>query len=82
MEKQMIIRIDDKLKNGLSNIAKSEGKTSSQVIRELVKTYVTERDIKPYIDKIWRNIGDKLKAKNIKVSKVASAIKQVRKDNK
>ena len=53
MPSQMIIRIDPDLKNKVNSIAKNEGKSVSEVVRELLGEYVKNRDIGSYIDDLW-----------------------------
>jgi len=58
MTTQMIIRVEPTLKNKVSNLAKSEGKSLSQLVRELLENYTKERDIGAYIDNLWPSIGE------------------------
>ncbi len=44
METQLIIRIDKSTKQKFSRIARTEGKTASTKIRELVSSYIEEND--------------------------------------
>jgi len=80
MATQMIIRIEPKVKNRLNKLARSEGKTISQVVRELIEDYIKERDIAAYIDDLWNRIGEKLKAKRVRPSDIDGAIEAVRKN--
>lgn len=75
---QMVIRIESELKEKLTRIARMEGKTSSQMIRELIETYINERDIEVYIDKLWDKVGKKLKAKGTTLKDVDRAIAETR----
>jgi predicted DNA-binding protein len=79
MTTQMIIRIEPDLKNQLNRLARVEGKTSSQMVRELIEDYVKERDINAYIDDLWDRIGRKLIAKGVKSKDINRTIKEVRK---
>jgi len=76
---QMIIRINPELKEKLSKIARMEGKATSEVIRELIKTYIKERDIETYIDDLWNRVGKKLRSKGTKLEEVEKAIAEARK---
>jgi len=78
MTTQMIVRIDPELKNKVNNIAKTEGKSVSAVVRELLEDYVKNRDIGLYIDDLWQRIGDKLISRKIGPKEIQSAIKKVR----
>lgn len=79
MTTQMIVRIDAKMKDKLSKLARLEGKTTSQMVRELVEEYVSERDISAYIDDLWSRIGGRLRKKGIKPKDIKKAIKEARK---
>ena len=65
MSTQILVRIDPDLKNKVNRFAKAEGKTTSEVVRELLEDYVRSRDIGVYIDDLWDRIGKKLKLKGI-----------------
>ncbi len=81
MTTQMIIRIEPSLKDKISKLAKSEGKSLSELIRELIENYTKERDMGNYIDELWNSIGEKLSKKNVEKSDIENAIKQVRSEN-
>ncbi len=78
MTTQMIIRVEPTLKNKVSNLAKSEGKSLSELVRELLENYTKERDMGAYIDNLWDSIGKKLSQENINESDIAEAIKLTR----
>jgi len=78
MTTQMIIRIDSEVKNRLSKLARVEGKTTSQMVRELIEEHLKERDIGTYIDDLWNRIGGKLKSKGINQRDIHRAIKESR----
>lgn len=79
MSTQMVIRLESDIKDKFVELAKMEGKTASQVIRELMENYIKERDIKAYIDDLWKRTGDKLTAKGIGQIEIEKAIKDARK---
>ncbi|MEW6201084.1 MAG: ribbon-helix-helix protein, CopG family [bacterium] len=79
MSNQMIIRIDPEIKDRLNKLARMEGRTTSEKVRELIEDYIKERDISAYIDDLWNRIGRKLKTKGIKPGDINMAIKKVRK---
>ena len=79
MTTQMIVRIDREVKQRFSKLARVEGKTSSQMMRELIEDYIKERDIGTYVDDLWSRIGRKLKSKGVKQRNISRAIKEVRK---
>jgi predicted DNA-binding protein len=78
MTSQMIVRLDPELKTKVNNLAKAEGKSVSEVVRELIEGYVRDRDIGSYIDNLWERVGDKLAAHRIKPRDVQQAIREVR----
>ena len=82
MGTQMMLRIDTELKKKLYRLASMEGKSTSQVVRELIEGYITERDIGAYIDNLWNRIGWKLKSKGMKSQDIKKAIRTVRKKGK
>lgn len=79
MSTQMIIRIDDAVKNRLSKLARTEGKTTSGMVRELIEGYIKERDIGAYIDDLWNRVGRKLESKGVTPASINKAIKASRK---
>jgi len=79
MTTQMIIRIDPEIKGKLAKLARMEGKTTSQIVRELIEEYTKERDIGTYIDDLWERIGGKLRAKGVRQRDIDKTIKEVRK---
>jgi len=78
MTTQMIIRIDGEVKNRLNKLARNEGKTTSEIVRELIEERIKERDIGAYIDDLWNRIGKKLKSKGITPAAINKAIKESR----
>lgn len=79
MTDQMMIRIEADLKEKLSHLARAEGKTTSQMVRELIRAYIKERDIAAYIDGLWDRVGAKLKARGVRPANIRKAISETRK---
>jgi len=79
MTSQLVIRIDHELKQKVIRFAMAEGKNASQVVREMLEQYVTDRNIGGYIDQIWDRIGQRLKQKGVGPDRVQQAIADVRK---
>jgi predicted DNA-binding protein len=79
MTDQMIIRIDADLKARLNRLARAEGKATSQMVRELIRDYVKERDIGVYIDGLWERIGTKLTKRGVRPADIGKAIGRTRK---
>ena len=78
MTTQMIVRIDSELKSKVSNLAKAEGKSVSEVVRELLEDYIRDRDIGSYIDDLWNRIGSKLTAQGFSPVDIPKALKEAR----
>lgn len=78
MTTQMIVRLDPELKARVNHLAKAEGKSVSEVVRELIEDYVRDRDISSYIDNLWERVGGKLTARRIKPQDVQRAIQEAR----
>ena len=78
MSTQMIVRIDPELKTKVNNLAKTEGKSISEVVRELLEDYVKDRDIGLYIDDLWKRIGAKLESRGFGPKDIKSVIQEVR----
>jgi hypothetical protein len=74
----MIIRIDSETKTRLNRLARVEGKTTSQMVRDLIEDYIREKDIATYIDDLWDRIGGRLRSKGIKQTDVLKAINESR----
>ena len=74
----MIVRINPELKNKFNSLAKAEGKSVSEVVRELLEDYVKNRDVGLYIDDLWQRIGDQLTSRKIGSKEINHAIKEVR----
>jgi len=79
MTTQMIIRIDDEMKNRLARLARLEGKTTSEMVRELIEERIRERDIGLYVNDLWGRIGGKLKARGVTPENIEKTIKASRK---
>jgi hypothetical protein len=62
----------------VNRFAKAEGKTTSEVVRELLEDYVRSLDIGAYIDDLWDRIGEKLKPKRVGSDEIQRRIKKVR----
>ena len=78
MSTQMIVRIDPALKDKVNNLAKAEGKSVSEVVRELLEEYVKNRDIGQYVDDLWERIGSKLTSRGIRPEEIQKVIQKVR----
>ena len=79
MTTQMLIRIDAKKRKTLDQLSKSEGKTTSDVVRDLIDTFIIEHDLSGYIDGLWNRIGQSLKRKGHQEAAIPRFIKEARK---
>ena len=78
----MIIRIDQETKSKVSRLAKIEGKSTSQVVREVLEEYVKNRDIEAYIDDLWKRVGEKLKSRAVDHRSIPRIVRETRKKRK
>ena len=78
MSTQMIIRIDPVLKDKVNRFARAEGKTTSDVVRELLEEYISSRDIAAYVDNLWERIEGRLSAQGVTVERIPGAIQEIR----
>ena len=76
---QITIRIDPEIKKRFSKLVRAEGKTPGQALRELIESYIKERDTRTYIDDLWTRIGEKLRSENSKQRDINRVIKEARK---
>ncbi len=81
MATQMIIRVEPGLKNKVSQLAKSEGKNLSELVRELLVKYTKDRDMNAHIDNLWDRIGQNFSQNKVSEADIEEAIKQVRSKN-
>jgi predicted transcriptional regulator len=78
MSTQMIIRIDSELKDKVTRFARAEGKTTSDVVRELLEEYISSHDIAAYIDGLWEKIGTRLVSQGVTADRISEVIQEVR----
>ncbi|MEI8171882.1 MAG: ribbon-helix-helix protein, CopG family [Deltaproteobacteria bacterium] len=78
MSTQMIIRIDPVLKDKVNRFARAEGKTTSDVVRELLEEYISSRDIAAYVDGLWEKIGMRLVSQGVTADRISETIQEVR----
>ena len=79
MTTQMIIRIDAEKRRMLNRLSRSEGKTTSEVVRGLINNFVNEHDISNFIDNLWDRIGAAMKRKGYTQKDIARSIAETRK---
>ena len=78
MTTQIIVRLDPELKAKVNNLARAEGKSISEVVRQLLEDYVRDRDIGSYVDDLWGRIRGKLTSRGLTAKDIQRAIREVR----
>jgi predicted transcriptional regulator len=78
MTTQMIVRVDPELKAKVNGFARVEGKSVSEVVRELLMEYVKNRDIEAYIDELWDRIRAKIQTKGNNIEDIERIVHEVR----
>ena len=78
----LIVRLDKDLKSKVCKLARNEGKSASQVVREVLEEYVKNRDVGVYIDDLWERIGGKLKSRGFEERDLPRVIREARKNKK
>lgn len=79
MSSQMILRIDDKIKEKFYNIVRREGKTASEKMREMVESYIKKADMSRVVDDLWERVEKKIKEKGFNEADVERVIRETRK---
>lgn len=74
----LIVRIDPELKEKAARLARAEGKTLSEVVRQLLGAYVQDRDISLYVDDLWDRIGKQMRG--VGTEAINQAVLEVRGD--
>ncbi|MCX5825963.1 MAG: CopG family transcriptional regulator, partial [Deltaproteobacteria bacterium] len=62
----------------VNRFARAEGKTTSDVVRELLEEYISSRDIAAYVDGLWERIGARLETQGITADRISETIQEVR----
>jgi predicted DNA-binding protein len=79
MAEKIIIRVDRNLKNDFTKLARMEGKTTSDKVRELMADFVAENDFSKIIDNLWSRISEKIEKKGFSKKDIDKAIEEARK---
>ena len=82
MKKQLIIRIDEKLKEDFARAVKFEGKTVSEKIREFAVEYTAEKSFSSVVDNLWDRISAKIKDSGVNEKVIDKIIREVRSEKK
>ena len=79
MTTQLAVRVEPGLKDRFSRLAHAEGRSASEVVRDLMARYVAERDIAGYINALWSRAGRAIVDAGSTAGDVPQAIEEVRK---
>lgn len=74
----MILRIDSGLKEKYRRLAIREGKTMTEKTIEMIEAYIQENDFGTIVDRVWKDIGRKLKRRGYRRKDVKRKISEVR----
>lgn len=75
---QLTVRIDEDLKGHLQNLARQEGKSTSDVVRSLVQRYVRDRDRGAALRALWNQMQQNAEEAGADPEVVGDAIQAVR----
>lgn len=75
---QLTVRIDDDLKTRLQSLARQEDRSTSDVVRSLVRGYVQDRDRSAALRNLWNRMEENARAAGTSPDDVAGAIEAVR----
>ena len=78
MKKQLNIRIDEELKSKFSKIVRSEGKTMSGKIRELIGAYSAKNNFAAIVDNLWDRVTKKIESGKFKQEDIDRKITEAR----
>jgi predicted DNA-binding protein len=78
MRAQLIIRLDHATKERFTRIARQEGKTASEKIRELLNSYIRKSDLSIVVDDIWTSISNRMRQNGVTEDDVDRVIGEVR----
>jgi len=75
---QLTVRIDEDLKGHLQNLARQEGKSTSDVVLSLVERYVQDRDRGAALRSLWDRMQKNAEEAGATPEDVEEAIRAVR----
>ena len=75
---QLTVRIDEDLKGHLQELARREGKSTSDVVRSLVQRYVQDRDRGAALQALWEQMRQRAEEAGASPKDVETAIESVR----
>lgn len=74
----MLVRVDDETKERFERVAKRNGFSVSEVIRDLMKDYIKERDKTAQIGDLWNRMSVQARVSGLTVKDIPRIIKEVR----
>lgn len=78
MGTQLIVRLNEETKSRFFKLARMEGRTASDKVREMVEDYIRENDFSSVVDDLWKRIGKKVRQKGFREKDIEKAIREVR----
>ncbi|HEY6171486.1 MAG TPA: ribbon-helix-helix protein, CopG family [Candidatus Kapabacteria bacterium] len=82
MNTSILIRVDKEKKERFERMARRRGKTTSEVVRELMDEYIQKYDMKGYLSEVMKEIGDGLRRDGYTVDDVDKVIKEYKKEKR
>jgi len=79
---QLTVRLDDDLKGHLQNLARQEGKSTSDVVRSLVERYVRDRDRGTALRSLWDKMQQNAEEAGASPEDVEDAVRAVREQSR
>ena len=79
---QLTVRIDDDLKGHLQNLARQEGRSTSDVVRGLVRRYVQDRDRGAALRALWNRMQQNAEEAGAGPEDVKDAVRAVREQSR
>jgi len=78
MNTSLIVRIDKDKKERFERMARKQGKTVSEVIRQFVDEYTERSDMRGYLKPIWDEVSKRFERQGITQKDIDETIKEVR----
>lgn len=75
---QMIVRLDSAAKQRLGRLARAEGKSTSQLVRDVLDDYIRDRDPAAHIDDLWSRMARSIEAGGWRPDDVERVVSEVR----
>lgn len=82
MAVQMIVRVEPATKQKLGHLARAEGKTTSQLMRDVIDVYIREHDPETHMEDLWARIQQSIEAGGHGPEDVGRMVAEVRQSQK